>query len=106
MPHRTYLHLPETYLPKTYKGRVNWYVSQYLQSMTAEYARKGHYNPRAFFPNETYCVWESESGYPVQSDATAETAERSCGILNNHEIKNGRPGNYRWFKFAAPCQNS
>lgn len=33
MAHRNYLHLPETYLPKTYKGRVNWYVSQYLQSI-------------------------------------------------------------------------
>ncbi len=33
MSHRNYLHLPETYIPKSYKGRVHWYVSQYIQSM-------------------------------------------------------------------------
>jgi hypothetical protein len=26
-----YLKLPETYLPKSYRGRVNWYISFYLQ---------------------------------------------------------------------------
>jgi hypothetical protein len=80
------------------------YQMQNSPVMTAEQARKGHYNPKAFFPQETYCVWDTSTGCPVQSDATAGTAERSCGILNNHEIKNGRPGGYRWFQFAAPCQ--
>ena len=27
------MRLPETYLPKSYKGRVQWYVSQYLSEM-------------------------------------------------------------------------
>lgn len=27
-----YLKLPKTYLPKSYKGKVNWYVSKYIQS--------------------------------------------------------------------------
>jgi len=27
-----YLRLPEPYLPKSYKGRVHWYISFYIQS--------------------------------------------------------------------------
>ncbi len=69
--------------------------------LTRKQAIAGHYNPRAFFETETYCVWNTANKCPVQSDFSSEVAERSCGILNDHETRNGRPAVYRWFKFAV-----
>jgi hypothetical protein len=72
--------------------------------MTSQQAKQGHYNPKAFFPTETYCVWNTASNCPVQSEGSAAGGEYACGILNNHEIKNGRPAVYVWFQFAAPVR--
>ena len=37
-----------------------------------------------------FIIWSDRAGRPVQSDFGAAAARRNCGILNDHETKNGR----------------
>jgi hypothetical protein len=75
------------------------------EAKTIKRQKYGPLSENSFFHTETYCVYCTVDHMPVQSDYSPGMAERSCSILNNHEIKNGRPGGYRWFQFAAPIQS-
>lgn len=56
-------------------------------------------NPNAVLPNEKYLVCKStEFGeeHIVQSESSADRAEHSVEVLNEHEKNNARTPNYYW----------